>query len=368
MNSVEFASRYDYASLVTDHVPAMLAYWDKDLVCRFANAEYKDWFGKTAEELVDKMTLAELLGPDLFEKNKPYALNALEGIAQVFEREIPIKNKGTRHAIANYIPHQVDGKVHGFFVHVTDITPIKLLEFELSDSNAIVSKQNQVLLNFANMVSHNLKNHANALSGLSAILFQTNYSKEQEQVLQHLKLATDNFSSTLQNLSDIVKVQNQSKVIAEVLQLGEFVQRVLNTFKYELELCGGVVENKVAVNALVYANKAYLESILINLISNAIKYRDLDRKLVIEIKSAWVENVCQIQVTDNGRGIDLNAHGDKIFGLYKTFHQHPDANGVGLYISKYQAEQMGGGITVTSTPKVGSVFTVTLPTMGASWE
>ena len=145
--------------LVADHVSAMLAYWDKDLICRFANAAYRDWFGKTREEMVGKITIKELLGP-IYNQNLPYILGALEGKPQTFEREIPIPTGGVRHSIANYFPDVVNGEVRGFFVHVADITHLKLLERELTKSNEIISEQNKRLLNFANIVSHNLKSYA----------------------------------------------------------------------------------------------------------------------------------------------------------------------------------------------------------------
>ena len=126
--------------LVADRVSAMLAYWDKDLVCRFANAAYRDWFGKTREEMVNKMTIKELLG-SLYEKNKPYIFGALEGENQTFEREIPLPSGELRYSLANYFPDIVNGKVRGFFVHVADITPIKLLEKEFEEINIIINRK-----------------------------------------------------------------------------------------------------------------------------------------------------------------------------------------------------------------------------------
>jgi len=73
------------ARKVVDHISTMIAYWDKDLICRFANASYLEWFGRTSDEMIDKITLAQLLGP-LYEKNLPYITGALMGNTQTFER------------------------------------------------------------------------------------------------------------------------------------------------------------------------------------------------------------------------------------------------------------------------------------------
>jgi len=141
-NKTQSVSR---AIQVADKVSAMLAYWDHDLVCRFANAAYLEWFGKSKEEMIDKMRISELLGQSIFEKNLPYILGALGGKTQTFEREIPSPQGGIRYSIANYFPDVVDGEVMGFIVHVADVTPIKLLEKNLADSNRIIAEQNKNL-------------------------------------------------------------------------------------------------------------------------------------------------------------------------------------------------------------------------------
>ncbi|MES1218305.1 MAG: PAS domain-containing protein [Bacteroidota bacterium] len=120
----------ELSGLVADQVTAMLAYWDKNQVCGFANSAYREWFGKTPEQMIGKITMKELLGP-LYEKNLPYIIGVLKGKKQVFEREIPLPKGGARHSIATYYPDILNGEVIGFFVHVADVTPIKLLEAKL---------------------------------------------------------------------------------------------------------------------------------------------------------------------------------------------------------------------------------------------
>jgi PAS domain S-box-containing protein len=119
---------------IVDHISAMLAYWDRDQVCVFANEAYQDWFGKSRSELIGT-TLQELLGP-LYPLNLPYFLAALAGQTQVFERDIPLPSGETRSSIATYTPDLVDGVVRGVFVHVADVTSVKQLERELREVKA----------------------------------------------------------------------------------------------------------------------------------------------------------------------------------------------------------------------------------------
>lgn len=124
----------DYSAIalaVVDHIPGMVAYWDRDERCRFANAAYRAWFGRDRAELVGTR-LRDLLGP-LYELNLPYIRGALAGRPQQFERAIPDPvTRIPRDSIATYTPDVVAGVVRGFFVHVADATPLKERERALS--------------------------------------------------------------------------------------------------------------------------------------------------------------------------------------------------------------------------------------------
>ncbi|OYU99541.1 MAG: hypothetical protein CFE45_12540, partial [Burkholderiales bacterium PBB5] len=115
---------------LVDHVPSMLAYWDRDQRCRFANRAYETWFGADADRLVGT-TLRDLLGPALYALNEPYVLAALRGEEQTFERIVPGPDGINRHSLANYSPDTVDGQVVGFIVTVTEVTRLKQTEASL---------------------------------------------------------------------------------------------------------------------------------------------------------------------------------------------------------------------------------------------
>ena len=120
---------------LVDHLPAMVAYWDSDLRCHFANRAYETWFGVQPEDLIGRH-LSELLGP-LFPLNLPHIEGALRGKEQFFEREIPDPIGGpSRHSQAHYVPDIRGGKVHGFFVLVSEITAQKKIESELREAKA----------------------------------------------------------------------------------------------------------------------------------------------------------------------------------------------------------------------------------------
>jgi diguanylate cyclase (GGDEF)-like protein/PAS domain S-box-containing protein len=115
-----------------DHLDAMVAYWDANQVCVFANNAYREWFGKSKSEVIG-LTMKQLLGP-LYHRNLPYIEAALGGNRQVFEREIPGPDGIVRHSLATYTPHIVDGAVRGIVVLVANVTPLKALEQELKEA------------------------------------------------------------------------------------------------------------------------------------------------------------------------------------------------------------------------------------------
>lgn len=116
--------------LLVDHVPSMLAYWDRDLRCRFANRAYERWFGVDPDSIIGT-SIKDLLGPQLFALNEPFIRAALNGKEQLFERVVPGPDGVKRHSLASYVPDVVDGQVLGFIAHVTEVTKLKEAEAAL---------------------------------------------------------------------------------------------------------------------------------------------------------------------------------------------------------------------------------------------
>lgn len=110
---------------VADGLPSLVAYWDTQLVCRFANKTYFEWFGKTPEEMVG-LTMPAVVGDSLFQQNLPFVNGALAGNYQQFERAIDKPDSSVRYTLTDYIPDKdVAGTVKGFFALVTNITRLR---------------------------------------------------------------------------------------------------------------------------------------------------------------------------------------------------------------------------------------------------
>jgi signal transduction histidine kinase len=132
----------------------------------------------------------------------------------------------------------------------------------------------------------------------------------------------------------------------------------------EFELLQSHVAVKAEVQDEVFHTiSPYLESVLLNLLSNAIKYRDPHKPSYVSVTIERINGNLQIQVSDNGLGIDLEKFERTLFGLYKRFHTHVDGKGLGLYLVKSQVLAMRGQVSVSSKVGVGTTFTVLLEEM-----
>ena len=130
-SAVALAKAERFAKNIANAMPGMIAYWDKDLRCHFANPVYLEWFGKSPEAIIGS-TLRDLLGESLFAQNEVYIRAALAGETQAFERRLIKADGSVGHTLSNYIPDlDPQGKVAGFYVWIADVTQLKHAEAEL---------------------------------------------------------------------------------------------------------------------------------------------------------------------------------------------------------------------------------------------
>lgn len=246
-------------------------------------------------------------------------------------------------------------KLRGIMI---DITSKVYAENALSKSYALVTEQNKRLLNFSYIVSHNLRSHASNILGISTLIDSAKSNEDRSEMIQLLKTVAGNLNETLYNLNNIVSIQTSIAIEIVPLNLQQYVLRTLATENAEILLKGADIVNNIDTDIEINFNKAYLESILLNLISNALRYSDKNRKPKIILNCTEEKGQMMLSVTDNGIGIDLNKHKEQIFGIYQTFNGNSDARGFGLFISKNQIEALEGRIEVESELGVGTTFKI----------
>lgn len=247
--------------------------------------------------------------------------------------------------------------VRGIF---QNIDYIKKKELEVQEAVNLLSDQNKRLQNFAYIVSHNLRSHTGNLNFMVTLFDQTDVEDDRKEIFSHIKSISSSLNTTIEHLSEIVKIQSEIAKERKKLDLEATLKTVLMALEGNIKASGAKVDYDFRECPEVYYIPAYLESILQNLVTNSIKYRHPDRKPRIRVRSAKIRHHIYLYFEDNGMGIDLDKYGDSVFGMYKTFHHNPDAKGIGLFMTRNQIEALGGTIEIDSEVNVGTKFTIKL--------
>jgi PAS domain S-box-containing protein len=253
-----------------------------------------------------------------------------------------------------------NGKPKHFVSQINNISEAKANAKLSKESLLKLEDQNNRLLNFAHIVSHNLRSHVLNFSMLLDI-YKVDFPEQTEnEIFPMLTEASDSLTETIEHLNEVVQIQSTEEKIDTILLLPE-INKAMHSLKAEIQNLQAEIIVEVNSNVKVLAIPAYIESIVLNLISNALRYSSNQRIPQLIISSSDNNpGIIKVLFKDNGLGIDLVKNGDKIFKMYKTFHQNAEARGVGLFITKNQCEAMNGTIEVMSEVGIGSTFVVSL--------
>ncbi|WP_448702588.1 PAS domain-containing protein [Mucilaginibacter sp. AW1-3] len=247
--------------------------------------------------------------------------------------------------------------VRGIF---QDINEIKTKELNLQTSLDILSDQNKRLQNFAHIVSHNLRSHSGNLQFMVNIFDEDISVADRTEIFNNIRSISESLATTIDHLNEIVKIQTEISKDLKPVDLALVFKNTQNALDTNISDTRAIICCDFSRCPVVNYVPAYLESIFLNLLTNSLKYRQPGRKPQIVCNSYMEDGHPYITFEDNGSGIDLDKHGDKVFGMYKTFHQNINAKGIGLFITRNQVESLGGTIIVESTVNVGTKFTIKL--------
>lgn len=223
-----------------------------------------------------------------------------------------------------------------------------------------LKKQKVQLEEFTHIIAHNMRAPLSNLLLLADMIKESNNTQEKLFYIDKQQPIIDHIHETFEELVEAIHVKTDFSVTREHINLEDCVLKTVKLLDGEILTSKATVTYDFSQANAVYFPKKYLDSIIFNLLSNSIKYRSPERKLKVHIKSYKEDGWTYLEINDNGLGIDLKKNKDKMFMLRKTFHQHPDAKGFGLFITRTQVEAMGGSINVESSLETGSIFTIKL--------
>jgi signal transduction histidine kinase len=148
-------------------------------------------------------------------------------------------------------------------------------------------------------------------------------------------------------------IKEEVNLFEELINIKEMLSIQIQEKNFQLNF---MLEENFKINTV----KALLNSILYNLISNAIKYCNSKVNSFLEVSIKNIDdNTIIMKFHDNGIGIDLSMYKNQIFGMFKQFSSIRDGKGLGLYLTKSQVEMLGG--TIDSIVNVGTTFEIKMP-------
>lgn len=249
-----------------------------------------------------------------------------------------------------------DGTPLYFISQVVDISEHKELLLQMNSLTEIAKAQNEKLKDFAHIATHDIRSHLGNLNMIAGFMEEELQDIKNDENFKMLKVALAQLDTTISNLNEVRKEQFSAQESLTALNLSDFVANNIYNISAIARHERCEIINAVDENLEVLAVPVYLDSVILNLLTNAIKYRSEKRGAFVQLRTIVSEDYVILEVSDNGLGIDLDAHKHDLFQFKKTFHQREDAIGIGLFITKNHVESMGGKIEVQSQVDVGSTF------------
>ena len=326
----------------------------------FVNPAFTEMTGYKSQEVIGKTPIVFMGRKSV--KNEISSLSkALKGREEFKFETLNHKKNGEEYWVNfSMIPITNQEGNHSHWISIQrDITEEKKQEKEKEQLIRELTQNNKDLKQFSYITSHNLRAPLSNLTGLLNLMHEYPVENpELREIINGFSTSTNLLNETINDLVKVVIIKDNPSIDKEEVLIKDVFENVFNQLSYLISLHKPILKIELEKVSILNINKAYLESILLNLFTNAIKYRSPKRILRIFVSSKEVNNMIVLTFKDNGIGIDLERNRDKIFGLYQRFHNYSDSKGLGLYLVKSQVESMGGTISVESEVDKGTTFTI----------
>jgi PAS domain S-box-containing protein len=259
--------------------------------------------------------------------------------------------------------HDTLGKVIGASKIMRDVTELKEEQLNREKMTTDLTHRYNELMQFNYIVSHNLRAPLANILGLANLFTLEKDKKEKEKTVAFIRSSAMHMDEVIRDLTNILALKSPLNEKKELIKLKTILYSIDEMLSIQINEAEATLNLSISTDANSFMSiKSYMESVLYNLINNAVKYRSPKRQLVITIEAIKKEKEVIIKVADNGIGINLDLHKEKVFGLYTRFNIEKEGKGLGLFMTKLQVESMGGRIELSSALDQGSTFTIILKT------
>lgn len=235
----------------------------------------------------------------------------------------------------------------------------------ISNKNEELIKINNDLDNFVYTASHDLKAPVLNIEGLVYVLtkaLKEGKVEKAEKMIEMIQTSILKFKETIQALTEVAKTNKNIDDEVVKVNLRQLLEDIKLSIEDMIEAANADIEADFSKleEEEIYFSLANMRSLLINLLTNAIKYRSPERKPIIRLSFEKDNNQLIIQISDNGLGI-VKEHQERVFQMFKRMHTQVEGTGIGLYLVKRIVENQGGSISLESEVNQGTTFTLYLP-------
>ncbi|CAN5191301.1 hypothetical protein BH11PSE9_BH11PSE9_09630 [soil metagenome] len=369
-----------FAQMITDNQPTLLAYIDRELVLRFANRAYLDWFGLARAAVIDRH-IHDVFTHDIVPRQPELIARVMAGEAI----EGPFDRRGAQGSVGHFLVYRLpdwhEGQVRGYFFIATDVTRQRQAEQRLQELNNALQQLNEDLVQardraeaaarakgafLANM-SHEIRTPMNAIIGLTHLMRRDQPAGIHSDRLGRVDDAARHLLTIINDILDLSKIESGKLQLEEAdfsldTLLGSACDLVAEAARAKgLEL----VIDTDDVPRMLRGDATRLSQALVNLLGNAVKFTERGTVLLVAtlLQRDGAELHLRFEVRDTGPGIAA----DRLPQLFQAFEQADTSTtrrfggtGLGLAITRHLAQAMGGDAGAQSVPGEGSTFWITV--------
>ena len=337
--------------LITDALPALIAYIDRRQCYQFVNQAYEGWHKRPRSTILGRH-LSEIIGESVYQQIKHYVELALSGQIVNYETEVLSSDRQTKWVNVTYVPDfNPEGKVEGYFSLINDISDRKAIE-QMKDE-------------FVSVVSHELRTPLSSIYGalkLIATSPQNELSEENREMLNIAVTNTDRLVRLVNDVLDLERIESgKVKMVSQPCDTVDLIQEAIEVMQ-PMAQAENITLMAKALSITVNADSDRIHQTLTNLLSNAIKFSPPNSSVWVTVED--LEREVLFKVIDTGRGIPADVL-DSIFERFKQVDasdsRDKGGTGLGLPICYKIIEEHGGNIWVDSKFGQGSTFNFTLP-------
>lgn len=328
------------------------------------NNSFCNLLGYSKQEL-NNLTFKDITHPEDLDENISHFQYLLDGVIDTYQTEKRYFHKSGEviwTLLCVSVIKDQDNKAVNLISQIIDITKRKRKEKEAAAYLKLIIDQNNRFKDFTNIINHDLRTHIGNIETLASFMIEEKPSLKNDGNFNMIKDCILNLNTTLAQLNDTITNNLSFNKRLKPLQLHQYIEKTFKDTQSLAKVNEVQLINTVSKEILIQAEPAYLNSILLNFITNAIKYKSKERDAFVKLSSELKEGKIRIIIEDNGLGMELEKYASKLFEPHTTFHNHKDSRGVGLFITKKHIELLGGTILIESKIDVGTTFIIELPT------